>query len=93
MAIKLIRPRRQQPAIDRDLAPFVKQGTHLIQRKAGQARERNQPQLIEHPGGVLTAQTVAAYRRNQPLFLVMPQRRRRDSAQARHRADIQFFCH
>ncbi len=51
------------------------------------------PHVWQTSGGVLTAQTVAAYRRNQPLFLVMPQRRRRDSAQARHRADIQFFCH
>lgn len=35
MAIQLIRPRRQQPAIERYLAPFVKQGAHLVQRKAG----------------------------------------------------------
>lgn len=68
MAIQLIRPRRQQPTIDRYLAPFVKQGVHLVQRKTGQARQRDQPQLVKYPGVVLAAQTVAAYRRDQPLF-------------------------
>ncbi len=93
MAIQLIRPRRQQPAIERYLALFVKQGAHLVQRKAGRARQRDQPQLVKHAGGVLATQTVAARRRDQPFLLVMPQRGRRDPAQARHRADIQFFCH
>src|SRR5690349_12881525 len=87
-AVQLVGLACEELPVDFRTAVGCEYARDLFQRKSGGAPERDQRQPLHHPGLECAAQTTPSDRRDEPLLLVVTQRRCRHAGGARHLVDV-----
>ena len=80
----------EQAAIDPDAAAARKHRRDVLEREAGRTAELDQREALEHARVELPAKAAPADRRNEPAFLVEPQRRGGKARLPRYFGDVEL---
>ncbi len=90
--VEILRLGREHLPVDTRSTVRREHAGDLLEGEPGLAPERDQREPVEHCGTKKAALAAPADRGDQPLLLVKPQRRGRDSRPAHHLRDIEI-CH